>query len=337
MVDIESITAHELVTIVIVNYETSAYVRRCIESLQKQNQRWEAVIVDNPSDANDYAKLPEDENVRVVRSPENVGYGLGCNLGAAASSPESAFICILNPDTAVPEGELSRWVGEYYVSCPDGGILGPALHNDNGAIQRSSYRFTNGFNYWLTHSILAGFLINRKKGSWTGGQGRGFARPRQQEQLGMFAKRKLGQLARPTDWLMGAALLINRDTWNRLGGFSDKYFLYSEDTDLCWRCKKAGLPVIYDPGVHIWHSQGDPSADARETGIVRLFDGMKRFVDTNYRGLRKNSVYFSVIADMVLRLVILLPLKLVKRKSKLLDSRIRGYRRVLKQWMGKEG
>jgi GT2 family glycosyltransferase len=133
---------------------------------------------------------------------------------------------------------------------------------------------------------------------------------------------------------MGAALLLDLKTWNILGGFSDKYFLYSEDTDLCWRARNAGFPVIYDPSVHIWHSQGDPSASARETGIVRLFDGLKLFTDLNYTGIRKSGLYFSVITDMLLRLAIMIPLQLIRKSDPLLQSRLRGYRKVLSRWVG---
>lgn len=334
----------DLVTVVIVNYETSAYVKRCVESLRRQNQAWEAVVVDNPSAEKDYRNLSSEPPVRVVRSPENVGYGLGCNLGASQASPQSEFICILNPDTAVPDGELARWVAAYRRHCPRGGILGPALHNENGAVQRSSYDFYNPLNYWVTHSLLAGFLINLKKGSWTGGKGRGFKEARQvdgamlknhTDARGHAGGQPTGNRHQRVGWLMGAALLIDRQTWQRLLGFSDKYFLYSEDTDLCWRCKALGLPVVYDPDIHIFHSQGDPAAGAaREMGIVRLFDGTKRFVDLNYSGAKQAGMYFVVCLDMIIRLAIMLPMRLMKKDDLLLESRIRGYTRVLQQWLG---
>lgn len=337
MTEVISATVDALVTIVIVNYETSAYVTRCVDSLRIQDYPWEAVIVDNPTPSNDYQNLPTKSPVRVLRSPENVGYGLGCNLGAAAASPGSGYVCILNPDTAVPDGELRRWIDSYRRNCPDGGILGPALHNDNGAIQKSSYAFPSAANYWLTHSLLAGFLINSKKGSWTGGKGRGFSDAKTPQALENAASISTDVSTNPTDWLMGAALLLDRETWERLAGFSDQYFLYSEDTDLCWRCRELGLPVIYDPTVRIWHSQGDPAAGAaRELGIVRLFDGMKRFVDLNYSGVRKAGMYGVVITDMLLRLAIMAPLKIVRKDNALLQSRVRGYSRVLRQWAGRE-
>lgn len=332
MANATDLVSNSLVTVVIVNYETSAFVKRCLETLQAQRQPWEAVVVDNPSPANDYVNLPAAPRVRVVRSPENVGYGLGCNLGASMASPASEFICILNPDTAVPDGQLENWVSSYRTNCPGGGILGPALHNDNGQIQRSSYTFYNPANYWLSHSLLAGFLINLRKGSWTGGKGRGFA---EAAQVGTAWETPARNGAKPTDWLMGAALLINRETWQRLIGFSDKYFLYSEDTDLCWRCHAAGMPVIYDPAVHLFHTQGDPAAGAaRETGIVRLFDGMKRFVDLNYTGAKRGGMYLAVCLDMILRLCIMVPMQALKQNDLLLQSRVRGYSRVLRQWLG---
>lgn len=321
-------------TLIIVNYETSAFVKRCVKSLREQDYPWEAVVVDNPSPEMDFRNLTAAPPVRVVRSPENVGYGLGCNLGASYASPDSEFICILNPDTVVPDGELARWVAAYREQCPAGGILGPALLNDNGAPQKSSYEFYSPWNYWFTHSLLAGFLINRKKGSWTGGRGRGFKEAQTISGVPDAAAQAPYGPPERVGWLMGAALLMNRDTWLRLIGFSDSYFLYSEDTDLCWRCRALKLPVVYDPRVRIFHSQGDPAAGAaRETGIVRLFDGMKRFVDLNYTGTRRACMYFVVCLDMVMRLGIMGPMLLFRPHDLLLQSRVRGYRRVLKQWI----
>lgn len=332
----------ELVTIVIVNYETSAYANRCVDSLRHQNHPWEAVIVDNPSPEHDFRNLQSEAPVRVVRSPENVGYGLGCNLGASYASSSSQYICILNPDTVVPDDELARWIASYKRHCPKGGILGPALHNDNGTVQRSSYEFYSPFNYWITHSLLAGFLINRKKGSWTGGSGRGFKSAPTAKNPGHTSEKSSNLSPTvPADtkpqhvgWLMGAALLMDRDTWHKLHGFSDHYFLYSEDTDLCWRCHQLALPVLYDPTVRIIHTQGDPPAGpARERGIVRLFDGMKRFVDQNYSGFRLTGMYFVVTLDMIIRLAIMLPLQAIRKNDLLLQSRIRGYSQVLRQWL----
>src|SRR5690606_10644149 len=173
-----------IVSIVIVNYETSAYVRRCIDSLSATTLPHEIIVVDNPSPAADLNNLPTDlPNVRIIASSENVGFGLGCNLGASPAHPDSQYIAILNPDTAVPAGQLQRWIDSHRAACPNGGIHGPALHNENGTIQRSSYRFPNGLSYWLTHSLLAGFIINLKKGSWTGGKGSGFTQAASLEQM----------------------------------------------------------------------------------------------------------------------------------------------------------
>lgn len=319
-----------LVTIVIVNYETSAYVKRCVQSLAKESFPHEIIVVDNPSPAGDIANLNDlSDNVQVVASPANVGFGLGCNLGANHASPSSEYIAILNPDTALPPTQLGRWIAAHQAACQRGGILGPALHNENGTIQKSHYRFPNGLNYWFSHSLLAGFIINLKKGSWSGGKGGGFAAAAAIKDAA-FDEEHFKPVK--CDWLMGAALLIDTNTWHALGGFSDKYFLYSEDTDLCWRALQQKFEIFYDPTVHIWHTQGDPAGAAREVAIVRLFDGLKLFVDLNYKGLRKAGMYASVITDMILRCIILRTIEMAKGPNDLRTSRLNGYRKVIQHW-----
>ncbi len=107
----KEMTAAVEVSVIIVNYETSAMVRRCVESLQAQSASHEIIVVDNPSDSRDVANLA-DLPVALVQNSENVGYGLGVNAGAAMSN--GRVICVLNPDTVLPPGTLDQWLQMFH-------------------------------------------------------------------------------------------------------------------------------------------------------------------------------------------------------------------------------
>lgn len=302
-----------LVSVVIVNYETSDMVKRCVDSLAGQGVPLEIIVVDNPSPANDVANL-EGLPITIVRSANNVGYGRGCNAGAEKARGD--FICILNPDTALPPGALSKWLEVFNRENRSGrkpGIVAPLLLNDNGTPQRSAYEFLNPINYWLYHSLLAGGLKKLRKA------------------IRMESETSTS-ISRP-GWVMGAAYLIPRQAWDAVGGFGDNYFLYGEDTDLCWRVKDAGYDVLYAPEVSITHTQGEPSPERRGLGALRLFTGIRIFLHQHYPWWKRWPVEACIVADMLMRIVIFLPLTALSGGKTLYKSRLWGYWQVLKLYL----
>jgi len=303
------------VSVVIVNYETSEMVKRCVESLRRQTIDHEVIVVNNPSPAGDAANL-DGLGVRVIRNATNVGYGMGCNTGAAEARGE--LICVINPDTALPDGALGSWVGILEKEQAEGrriGLLAPRLLNDNGSVQRSTYQFVNPFNYWLYHSIAAGALKTLRKT---------FRLPSAETRTGVHR----------VDWVMGAALLVPREAWNDVGGFGDNYFLYAEDADLCWRLHKAGWDVCYAGDVSIVHTQGDPPPERRAQRIASLFNGINTFITQHYPAHRRIAVRACVIMDMLARIALYTPICLMRRKDKMSKSRLDGAQRVLRQYLG---
>lgn len=303
------------VSVVIVNYETSSMVRRCVESLLRQGVAHEIIVVDNPSDLNDVEHL-RDLPVRLVENAENVGYGMGVNAGAATATGRA--ICVLDPDTVLPPATLERWIAsmDRAEAPPPVGCLAPQLVNDNGVPQRSVYGFVNPANYWLHHSLLAGWLKWLAKRSACG-------------------RRRAAGPVREVDWVMGAAMLFPRAAWTAVGGFSQRYFLYAEDMDICWRLHKAGFSVRYAPEVLVTHTQGEPAAQTRDLAALRLFTGLKEFADQHYPPIRRAGVIACVIADMALRITLFAVPAALDLREGLYRSRVRGYMKVLRLYIMK--
>lgn len=326
------------VAVVIVNYETSDMVRRCLRSLADQELPHRVVVVDNPSPKNDGANLQEFDQaageageekkrhqVRLVRAPENVGYGLGCNLGLEGS--DAPYVCILNPDTQLPPGSLQAWVAAMQQEEKAGrkvGLLAPALLNENGTVQRSTYQFQTALNYWAYHSLFAGVAKTVRK--------RLPARPTRPTSSGQIDRGAVVP-AQNVDWVMGAALLLPREAWEEVGGFSPAYFLYAEDTDLCWRLHKSGWEVLYQPEIAIIHTQGEPSPERRGQSLVRLFRGLQIFTCRNYGFWKRIGVCVAVIADMLIRISLYAPLRLLRPGHTMTRSRLEGSVAVLKMFL----
>lgn len=300
------------VAVIVVNYETSQMVRRLLASLSSQRIAHETVVVDNPSPARDADNL-EGCSARLLRLEENLGYGQANNAGAALTS--APYVCVLNPDTVVPDQALEHWVEVFEREQARGrhiGLLAPRLLNDNGTPQRSIYQFVNPINYWLYHSILAGAIKQARKRLRLGSQEAG-ASPQ----------------VKKVDWVMGAAMLIPRSVWQEISGFGENYFLYAEDTDLCWRLHKAGYEVCFTAEVSIIHTQGEPSPERRGAGAKRLFAGILTFLEQHYRAPRRLGVKLAVMADMALRLAIFTPLAILRPKSVLTKNRLKAAWEIL--------
>ncbi|MCX7964946.1 MAG: glycosyltransferase family 2 protein [Candidatus Sumerlaea chitinivorans] len=302
-----------LISFIIVNYQTSHLVRRLHASLQNVTIPHEIIVVDNASPNSDWQDL-QDLPIALIRSDTNLGYGLGCNLGAQQARGE--FLCILNPDIIIPEREVEKWVaiarGLLAQQRPVG-IVAPRLTYENGVEQLSAYRFPTMWSYWPAHSIFAGAIKYARK------------------RLG-FGSRTAHSSLKSVDWVMGSAMLIPRAAWDCVGGFSSRYFFYAEDTDLCWRMRRAGFEVFYAPEVTLIHTQGESAPEKRAEACKRLFSGLKVFLVDNYSPAMRKRVEYCVIADMVLRILLLSPALLWRRDDPLVQARLHGYRDVLQMY-----
>lgn len=300
------------VSVIIVNYETSAFVRRCVTSLMDQQLASEVIVVDNPSPREDWRHLPGPPTI-IIRNSENVGYGSACNIGAAHARGE--VICILNPDTIVPPGALRSWLNRLRDLLAQGrrvGVLAPMLLNENGTPQRSTYRFPDPLCYWWQHSIFAGF----------------FKALRKRVRLPRWQLQHRSDV-RSVDWVMGSAMLIPRSAWNEIGGFSDAYFLYVEDMDLCYRLVRAGYEILYDPQLTLIHTQGHPTGEARELAARRLFEGLETFLQHHYERPARIALRFCVIVDMLWRLAMWSIPASISGESSTHRSRLKAYRHIL--------
>jgi N-acetylglucosaminyl-diphospho-decaprenol L-rhamnosyltransferase len=173
-------------------------------------------------------------DVRVVRSPGNVGYARAANLGIAAT--RAAIVAVLNPDTRVAPGTAAALVGRLE-SQPRIGACGPRILNSDGSVYPSA-RQVPSVPVAIGHGLL---------GLWW--------------PTNPFTARYRELDADPTqprlvDWLSGAAIWLRRDALDEVGGWDERYFMYVEDVDLCWRLRRAGWEVAYEPAARVEHLQG---------------------------------------------------------------------------------
>ncbi len=228
--------------IVIVNYNTSADLLRCLESIFANPPAcsFQVTVVDNASTDPHLAAVRERfTGVDWILNRQNVGYARGCNQGMA-SQPADWYL-ILNPDIVVLPGALDGLLhcGRTH---PRAGIIGPQLLNDDDTIQDSCRRFYTLGTLLLRRTFLGKLLPHS-----------GIVQRHLMRDFDHNA-------TRPVDWVLGGCMLVSGRALERTGPMDERFFLYFEDVDWCYRMWQAGCEVLYTPDARFRHRHRRASA-----------------------------------------------------------------------------
>ncbi|HVW41586.1 MAG TPA: glycosyltransferase [Amycolatopsis sp.] len=227
-----------IASVVIPVYGHWDYTRRCLESLELAlpTTPFEVIVVDDASPDDTAERVAACPGVRLVRAPRNLGFIGACNLGAAQARGE--FVMFLNNDTEVRPGWLDKLV-ELVEDRPEVGLAGSMLVYPDGRVQES------------------GGII------WSDGTGWNYGRDEP-------APRPWHQTVRDVDYCSGAALLIRRDLFERIGGFDSRYApAYYEDTDLAFAVRAAGYRTVVKPASVVVHHEGVSNGTDVSSGVKR--------------------------------------------------------------------
>ena len=218
---------------IIVNYNAGSHLVECVRSLRAEGVKT-IVVVDNDSrDGSVEALEAADPDVTVVRGA-NLGYGTGVNRGAGLVDAE--FVLVMNPDTLVEPGMVKALVAAIDAD-PKVGIVGPLIETAEGDLYPSARTFPTMADA-MGHAFLGlVFPTNR------------FTRRYRMLDWDHAAARRV-------DWVSGSCFLVRQTCFRGIGGFDEDYFMYGEDVDLCWRARKAGWEVAYEPSARVVHVQG---------------------------------------------------------------------------------
>jgi GT2 family glycosyltransferase len=208
-------------SIIIVHYDSHQHLHACLEALNcGSEEEVEMIVVDNASAADGAHLIARDfPRTSVISSPANLGYGGGCNLGA--SKAQGRYLAFLNPDTIVQPGWLDALI-DALKSDSRAGLATPKI------LMASSPDLINACG---NDVHLTGLTLCRGLGAPSSSHDR----PSQ------------------VSAVSGAAFLVRRELFERLGGFDSDYFMYFEDTDLSLRARLAGYRSLYVPTATVHH------------------------------------------------------------------------------------
>lgn len=262
--------------VVIVNYRTPNLTLDAVESVLPQLQPNDHVYVVDANSQDDSveklaAALANKPQIELMPLTVNRGFAFGNNEAirrALAQAEPPEFLLLLNPDTVVRDDALPT-LRDFMQAHPEAGLAGSRLEDPDGSSQLAARRF-HGFWNELDDGIAFG-PVSRLLHRW-------------------HITEPESPIPHPTDWVPGAALMIRREVFEKIGLMDESFFLYFEEVDFCYRAKQAGFECWYVPQSRVVHLVGQSSGvtSARPGRRPRYwFESRARFWLKHYGSVHK--------------------------------------------------
>ena len=332
------------VGVVIVSWNVSALLDRCLASLETSNHPLRVVVVDNASSDDTLAMLRRRHpQAVVIANADNRGFtaannqglrALGLRLdraiGAAAEGtardgagggaskaddPPPERVLLLNPDTEAAPDAVTRLL-DCLEAHPRAAVAGPALFYGDGSPQPSRRRFPTVITA-LVESTPIGW-------HWPGLQ--------PIRRYLMSDASEDGE--QRVDWVTGAAMLFQRAALEAAAGLDEGYFMYSEELDLCRRLADLGWETWFCPAARVLHHEGQSSEQV--SGLRhRLFQRSRvRYITLHHGRAAGELVRWGILAQYAMALVLEGLKGLVGHKRELRQARVAAYGQLLRDGLG---
>lgn len=288
-------------SIVVVNWNTGPLLHQCLDSIAASSETLphsdvEVIVVDNAStDGSQQAALESFPfAVQLIQNESNVGFARANNQAIRRAQGE--YVLLLNPDTEVGAGALSRLIA-FLDATPRAGAAGPRLLNPDGTLQISCYPAPTLFGEFFRLFHLDSLV---PYGSYSMSKWR-------QDQV------------REVDALLGACLLIRGSVLERVGLLDGDYFMYSEEIDLCYRIRRAGWTLFWVPEAQVLHYGGQSTRLAATEMFLQLYNGKLLYFRKNH-GTAAAALYKLLLALASVARLLVTPLALLQQPQKRSES-----------------
>lgn len=293
------------VWVVVLHYGGADYTRKCLESLQNLSLPPDGIVLtDNCSPDNSGEAISREfPHVHYQQLPDNLGFAGGSNAGIRLCIERGAdWIWLLNNDTEANPDSLEKLM-EVASSSPEAGVLGALVQTPG------------------KHGpVVSGTgIVDFKK-----------AKTYERDVVDRSVAFKA------CEWISGCNLLVRAEAFTKVGGFDERYFLYFEDTDLCYRLNAAGWQCLVVPAAQLRH-EGNVSTGEKLSAWRSYYHTRNRFLffAQHAKGYQR-ILAFMLIATHVLRHTLVLPFR-GTRGMRQLRAELLGFRDFLSGKFGKAG
>jgi GT2 family glycosyltransferase len=270
------------VSIIVVSYNAKEHLERCLAAVADGPH--EVIVVDNAStDGSSELVRERFPSVRLVETGENRGFGAGNNAGMRVAT--GRYFLLLNSD-AWPVGDAIGELARFADANPRVGVAGPRILGTDGKLQASVRGFPT---LWR---LATEYFFLRKLA------------PRSRALNAFYGAGFDYRSVREADFLMGAVLLLRRAAVDEVGGFDESFFMFSEETDLCFRMHEAGWAVEFFPGAEFVHVGGASTKPEWGRMFREQLRGHLRFLAKHESPARAEQARKLLVASLRLRGVV---------------------------------
>ena len=227
------------VSIIIVNYNTEILLKQCVNSIYQHAKdiSYEIIVIDNASTDGSCEMLKDIfPNVVLIESKENLGFGKANNVGVKKALGN--FLFLLNSDTVLIENSI-KILKEFLenTAIVNVAVVGCKLLDVNKNTHISygnfpslyqelfEFGFSKIFRNYFSKKLSPSVIDN-------------------------------GSELKEVDFIMGADMFLRKSIFEEIGGFDEDFFLYYEETEFCFRLKRLGYKILWNPNTSIIHYIG---------------------------------------------------------------------------------
>jgi GT2 family glycosyltransferase len=298
------------VSVIVVSYNTRQLLAECLASVRASQTDGpvELLVVDNAStDGSPEMVRSEFAEACLIRNSRNVGFAAANNQ--ALQRAQGRHLLLLNSDTALLPEALEQ-LRSAFARHPELGIAGPRLLNRDGTRQPSWGEYPS---VW-TEFLFQTFLFKVWPAPFPYGQR---VHPLQWRAYRDF---------RWVHWVTGAALMLRREVWDRIGGLPEDAFMYAEDVEYCWRAAQAGFRIAYCPAAAVYHFQQGSARQDYSGWIANYTRGMLAYYNRHRSNVELRRIAYLVWAGSLLRRLVWTGVGLASRRGRdAALARQRGY------------
>ncbi len=262
-------------SVIIVNHRSEAILNDCLVSIDRSDNRLdtEIIVVDNPPNVSPAPKVElRNAVVKQVVTKRRIGFAAACNLGVAEAAGD--YLLFLNPDVKPEKTAVDRLYSTLE-SSREVGIVTGRLTNADGSFQPSCRRFPTLKNLFFSRGFFLRGWIKTQEGAYT---------------LPDYPEITTVEAA------AAAMMMIPKTVFDQLGGFDESFFLYMEDTDLCYRLAGQGYKILYVPGAKAVHLWGHSTCHYRFRRIIWHHVSAWRYFRKYHKSIWRQAILIPLVS-----------------------------------------
>lgn len=274
------------VSVVIVNWNTCGILRDCLCSVfeQTKNIEFEVIVIDNVSTDGSVEMVKKDfPQVKLIENSENRGFAAANNQGIAIA--KGRYVVLLNPDTVVLDNAIEKTLS-FADKQPESAVVGCRVLNPDRTLQPTCFMFPSILNMLLSSTYL--YKLFPKS--------RFFGR----ERMTWWDRNDV----REVDVVTGCFMLVRREAIEQVGLLDERFFVYCEETDWCYRFKQTGWKIMYTPCANIIHLGGQSTQKKAAAMIVQIRKSILQFMKKHHSSFIYRMACLLTVTFLVVRLPI---------------------------------